>query len=148
MGLYNLFKKTKKVVKSPPTLNDDIIKATEWISKALVTSGYNVDFSLDTLKEIDRFFEENVKDGKAIPKGLLSKDLGKRLFAIGAYIGEVIRVRYDGEWITDDNDPNGEINISVKLANGTILWPVQKVMKRFKNGSEDSIYFYGSVCDE
>lgn len=57
-------------------------------------------------------------------------------------------MRYDGEWITDDNDPNGEINISVKLANGTILWPVQKAMERFKNCSEDSIYFYGSACNE
>jgi hypothetical protein len=73
----------------------------------------------------------------------LAESTGARLFAIGSYAGEVIRRVHGGEWQTDDSDPKGEINISVKLLNGTVLWPVQRVMKRLQNGSEDGIYVYG-----
>ena len=36
----------------------------------------------------------------------------------------------------------GEINIQVKLTDGSVIWPVQKAMKRFKLGAEESIYLY------
>lgn len=44
--------------------------------------------------------------------------------------------------ITDDNDPQGEINASVELENGTVIFPIQRVIKRYQNGSEDGIYAY------
>ena len=44
-----------------------------------------------------------------------------------------------------DNDPQGEVNIAVKLKNGSIIFPVQRAMKRYQNGKEDSIYDYGYV---
>jgi hypothetical protein len=31
----------------------------------------------------------------------------------------------------------------VRLPDGTTCWPVQRVMKRFKNGAEDGIAAYG-----
>lgn len=49
------------------------------------------------------------------------------------------------EWITDDNDPQGEVNVAIKLPNDMIIWPVQRTMNRFKNGFEDSIYPYARV---
>ena len=71
--------------------------------------------------------------------------MGARLFAIGAYVGEVIRRQNSGEWQGDDNDTHAEINVAVRLKTGTILWPVQRVMKRFKNGAEDDIWIYGAT---
>jgi hypothetical protein len=140
MSIFDIFKKKK------PSLKEDIVKAYEWISKALESSGYKADFSIESLKEIDRFFDEHTENGQAKQGGLLSQDRGMRLFAIGSYIGEVIRREYQGEWITDDNDPKGEMNIQVKLSNGSIIWPVQRAMKRFENGSEDGIFIYGIGC--
>ncbi len=121
----------------------DALASAEQISRALSQSGYKADFSLESLKQVDRFFEEQVINGRPRPGGLLSQELGARLFAIGAYVGEVIRRQNGGEWQGDDKDPGAEINIAVRLKTGVILWPVQRVMKRLKNGAEDGIWAYG-----
>jgi hypothetical protein len=126
-----------------PKIVQDAVALADQISRALSQSGYNADFSLESLKEVDRFFDEHVTSGEAKPGGLLSQQLGARLFALGSYVGEVIRRHNGGQWQGDDNDPQGEINIAIHLRSGTILWPVQRVMKRFKNGAEDSIWVYG-----
>lgn len=123
-----------------PTLLQDIMTSKDWIAKALNSSNYAADFSIGSLKEIDRFFDEqNTSDG------ILNRNRGQILFGLGAYIGEVIISAYGGEWLTDDNDPQGEVNIAVKLKNGSIIFPVQRAMKRYQNGKEDSIYDYGFV---
>jgi hypothetical protein len=106
------------------------------------------DFSIESLREIDRFFDEHAQNGQAIPGGLLSEQLGSRIFAIGSYVGEVIIRAYNGKWQVDDNDPEAEMNIAVVLASGAIMWPVQRVVKRFKNGPEDGIYVYGIVSSK
>ena len=123
-----------------PTLLQDIMASKDWIAKALNSSNYAADFSINSLKEIDRFFDE-----QNTPNGILNQNRGQILFALGSYIGEVIISAYGGEWITDDSDPQGEINIAVKLKNGGIVFPVQRAMKRYANEKEDSIYDYGFV---
>lgn len=137
MGLLNLWKKRK-----PPLLSD-VKKAEKLIIAALNSSGYKVDMTIDSLKEVERFFIEQLDDEVHLPKpgGLLSKNKGQRLFAIGSLVGEVVIKEYGGEWITNDNDPQGEINIAVKCPNG-IIWPVQRVMKRCEEGPENDIYYY------
>lgn len=124
---------------------EDIRISAEWIAQALTLSGYKADFSPASLKEIDRFFDEHSLDGAAKPGGLLSEQLGQRLFALGAYVGEVLRRSLGGEWFGDDSDPEAEVNVQLNLPDGSKVWPIQKVMKRFKNGKEDSIVAYGAV---
>lgn len=48
----------------------------------------------------------------------------------------------------DANDPEAEMNIAVVLASGAVMWPVQRVANRFKNGPEDGIYVYGIVANQ
>jgi hypothetical protein len=135
---------TAMAVDAPqPKIVTDAIVSAEWIAKALSSSGYRADFSLESLKDVDRFFEEQATDGRPKPGGLLSQQLGSRLFAIGAYVGEVIRRQAGGEWQGDDGDPQAEINVTVQLKTGAVFWPIQRVMKRLKNGPEDGIYAYG-----
>jgi len=131
---------------APSKIVTDALALAEQISRALSQSGYRADFLLESLKEVDRFFDDQVVNGKPKNGGLLSQELGARLFAIGAYVGEVIRRHDGGEWQGDDNDPEAEINIALHLKTGTTLWPVQRVMKRFKNGAEDGIWIYGVVA--
>lgn len=121
----------------------DAISSAEWMAKALSSSGYKADFSIESLKEIDRFFDDQAPNGNAKSDGLLGQGVGLRLFAIGSYVGEVVRRKAGGVWEGNDSDPQAEINISVRLSDGTIIWPVQRVMKRFKNGAEDGVYVYG-----
>lgn len=138
MGILDSLFSTQK-----PTLLQDIMTSKDWVAKALNSSNYKADFSINSLKEIDRFFDE-----QNTPDGIINRNRGQILFALGAYIGEVIISAYGGEWLTDDNDPQGEVNIAVKLKNGSIIFPVQRAMKRYQNGKEDSIYDYGYVLGE
>jgi hypothetical protein len=125
----------------------DALSSADWIAKALSSSGYRANFSLKSLKEIDRFFDEQAPEGNPKPGGLLSQGLGARIFALGAYVGEVIRRRAKGEWLGDDGDPDAEINLALRLRGGEVILPVQRVMKRFKNGAndvlKDGLYAYG-----
>ena len=129
MGIFRktfrmIFKKNNgSEKKHNNTLEEDIHLASDWVVKALNSSGYKADYSLESMKEIDRFFDEQSSE-----TGLLSKNRGEILFG--------------GEWNTDDSDPQGEIHISVKLADGTVIWPVIRCMKRYEHGSEESIYAY------
>ncbi|MBN2549933.1 MAG: hypothetical protein JXB15_12290 [Anaerolineales bacterium] len=90
---------------------DDIFIGAEWISSALIISGYQADFSPESLWQIDFFFDDHSQRGKPVRGGLLSKELGKRIFALGAYIGEVLRQNMGGEWVGNDDDPLVEVLI-------------------------------------
>lgn len=132
MGLMDKLFKNKK-----PTLDEDIHTACEWVVMALNSSGYKADYTVESMKEIDRFIDEQSGEN-----GIISRGRGKILFSLGCYVGETVIRLYGGKWHTDDNDPAGEINVSVKLDNGTVIFPVQRVIKRYQNGSEDGIYAY------
>ena len=127
------------------TLLEDIRKGADWTVRAFAELGRNLDYSLESLKDIDLFFDGQTENGEVKPGGLLEKNFGYKIFAIASYVGETLIKNCPGsKWLTNDNDPQGEINIAVKLGNGHMVWPGQKVFKRFKNGKEDSLYGY--VC--
>lgn len=126
-------------------LVEDLDAAASWISQALRSSGYVADFSPGSLWLIDRFMDEHTKASKPSPGGLLATDFGGRLFALGAYTGEVIRRNLGGTWRANDEDPEGEINVELELPGGGVIWPVQRVMKRCANGAEDGIAAYGAL---
>lgn len=124
---------------APRRLEDDIPIAAQWISNALQSSGYRADFTPQSISEVERFFREQTKDGEPISGGLMSQDLGSRLFALGSYCGEVLRKELGGHWQTDDNDPEGEINAALEVASGVTCWPMQRVMKRLRSSEDDLI---------
>jgi hypothetical protein len=127
------------------SLLEDVAAMAESIAQALSSSGYRAAFSAQSLWEIDRFFDDNSKRGKPRRGGLLAEGLGQRMFALGSYTGEVIRRNLGGEWRADEDDPQGEINIEFHVLDGGTVWPVQRVMKRLANGSEDGIAAYGAA---
>ena len=133
-----------RLVRNRPgkSLEGDAVGGAAWIAEALKGSGYRADFSVPSLKEVDRFFDEQAKDGAAVPGGLLSEQLGQRLFCLGAYVGEVIRRAEGGSWQAAGDDPQAEINLTLKLADGSHLWPVQRVMKRFRHGASEGVHAY------
>jgi len=141
-GARSLTRPVKDAV-APSRVVEDAKKSWLWMATTLSSSGYVADLSPASLREIDRFFDEQSRRGKARPGGLLSRQVGARLFAIGAYVGEVIRRARGGEWIGDDGHPKAASNVAVRLTDGTILCPVQRVTKRFKTGTQDGIAAYG-----
>jgi hypothetical protein len=125
------------------SIQEDIATSAAWIARALSDSGCLADFSPASLWEIDRFFDDHSRRGAARSGGLLSRDLGQRIFAIGSYIGEVARRSLGGEWIGDDADPQAEFSVALQLRDGTRCWPVQRAMKRFKNGDAERVAAWG-----
>ncbi|MCM1524556.1 MAG: hypothetical protein NC120_08885 [Ruminococcus sp.] len=133
MGILDkLFKKQQ------PSLAEDISNACAWVENALNVSGYKADYTLESMKEIDRFIEEQSGEDGIITK----HGRGRIIFALGCYVGETVIRLYGGKWHTDDSDPAGEVNASVELDGGAVIFPIQRVMKRYQNGSEDGIYAY------
>lgn len=118
-------------------LKNDVESSKEWIKEILITSGYQADFSVESLKEIDRFIDEQNKEG-----GMLSRDTGKMLFALGAYVGETIIENYGGRW--DFDECESEMSIKVTVEGNVALFPVMRVMSRYQYGKANSIYAYGS----
>jgi len=128
--------------KSGSSLIADAEDGARWIAGVLSKSGYRADFSVESLRDVDRFFDEQTDAGQARPDGLLSQQLGPRLFSLGAYCGEVIRRESGGTWKSDEQDPQGEINLTLERPDGTAIHPVQRVMKRFQQGPQESLYAY------
>ena len=139
-GLFGL-SAARSAAATPSSLAHDIPVAAEWIARALNSSGYRADFTMGSIKEIERFFASNSIEGKAIAGGLLSEDLGSRLFALGSYCGETLRRAIGGRWLTDDSDPQGEVNVALELDNGMTCWPVQRVMKRFQSADDSLVHW-------
>jgi hypothetical protein len=50
---------------------EDVVASAEWIATALTSSGYRADFAATSLWEIERFFAEQSRDGRAIPGGIV-----------------------------------------------------------------------------
>ena len=83
MSLLDIFK--KKNTDSEPkssqnTLEHDIKASCEWVIRALNSSGYEADYTPESMKEVDRFFDE-----QNTPDGILS---GDRSYSLWHHISE------------------------------------------------------------
>jgi hypothetical protein len=106
-------------------------EAVRSIKKALKVE---LDFSEASINDVEKvlaYLYENIKPGQEPTE----EDLQGAALVWGAYIGEVLRRNYGGEWIVE----NGIF--ALHIANARI-YPSSKVYKRLTNGPEDNIAFY------
>ena len=54
--------------KPQTTLAQDIPVAADWVAGALNASGYRADYTLESMKELDRFFDEQNRPGESEAK--------------------------------------------------------------------------------
>lgn len=118
-------------------LIDDAKKAATWVAEKLDQSGYRSDFSLSSVWEVERFFDDHAEQGKPRPGGLLDEHPGQRLFAMAAYLGETWRRAGNGTWSAPDSTDIPpqlkDFEIAVVFPNGTRAWPGRSVIVRFQN---------------
>jgi hypothetical protein len=62
--------------RADPKIVTDVRDAAEWMAEALPAWGFRGDFNLESLKDIDRFVDEQFPNGKPKPGGLLARDVG------------------------------------------------------------------------
>ena len=87
--------------KKTSTLSEDIRASCEWVVTALNSSGYKVDYTLESVKEIDRFIDEQSGEN-----GIISRNKGQILFSLGCYVGETVIRLYGGKCIGSQEDVN------------------------------------------
>jgi hypothetical protein len=130
---------------SRPSIVRDAIEAADWMAKSLAGLGYKADFSLESLKEVDRFIDDEAPDGKPKPGSHLAEQFGTQIFGLGAYLGETIRRQGEGQWEGNDRDTWPEVTLAVRLKSGALVRPTQRVLKRLSTGPENGLYPYGVV---
>jgi hypothetical protein len=128
-----------------PSIVRDAVEAADWMAKSLAGWGYKADFSLDSLKDVDRFIDDEAPGGKPKPGSHLAQQFGAHMFGLGAYLGETIRRLGEGQWEGNDRDAWPEVTLAVRLKSGAVVWPTQRMLKRFENGAENGLYPYGVV---
>src|SRR5262249_46018430 len=110
--------------------------------------GYALDFTVESLAEVDRFFDEHsaLDPDDASTDSLLASRLGQWLFALGAYSGEVLRRAVGGRWRWEglDDDKAASTDTELVLADESIVWPFQRAWKRLMNGPDDSMAAWGA----
>jgi hypothetical protein len=128
-----------------PSIVRDAIEAADWMAKSLLDKGYKADFSLESLKEVDRFIDDEAPDGKPKPGSHLAQQFGAQIFGLGAYLGETIRRQGNGQWEGNDRDAWPEVTLAVRLKSGALVRPTQRVLKRLETGPENNLYPFGVV---
>jgi hypothetical protein len=123
-------------------LVEDAIGMAESVVAELRPFGYRLDFKPSSLLELERIFEDHAENGGAKRGGFFDEHFGPRVFALGAYLGEVIRRNAGGTWHPKDGEPDNEIELEFHTANQYICWPIQRVIKRVKKGSEENVVSY------
>jgi hypothetical protein len=126
--------------KGDPELERDLAVAAEWIAEALDDDGYDADFSRESAREIDRFYDANLDGpGQPTPGGRFDEDRGRRLFALGAYVGTILEREAGARWNTADADGD---DVPMLLADGGMIWPIRRAIDRFELGDEAGIGAY------
>lgn len=126
-------------------LKDDIQEAARSLVMSLSQKNITLDFSIESLEEIDKLLQSHSDLKRSAESVEMEPGMtGTILFLAGAYVGETFISLVPGsKWEIDDNDPQGEVSASVVFPNEAKVWPMMRVVKRFQNGEEDSIYSYG-----
>jgi hypothetical protein len=120
----------------------DIGESAESEAESMVALGYAADFSVESLVELDRCFVEKVHAETPGYKDIFADDLAGRCFAMGAYLGEVLRRNGGGEWYGDPADPMIHINLEVKFSDGSIARPMKQILTRLNTGPDVSFVSY------
>jgi hypothetical protein len=122
--------------------------SARWIASELSASGYNADFSFESLREVDRYIDDNTTDGEPRPDTLLALKPVPVALSLGSYLGEVIRRKTGGEWVASAAAVEDPFLLELHLEDGLIMWPMQRIGKRIRNGAVDSLPAYAQFTLE
>lgn len=133
-----------------PISDCEIIETIEKLAlTAVEMSKTQFDIELDfSEKSLENVEEVLSRFYKTIPKGITKlwsrgpseSQLNSVSIIYGAYIGEVIRRHYGGEWSQEDDS-----GIFTLVSKEVTMVPSSKVYKRITNGPEDNVSFYYTV---
>ena len=140
MGFFDLFKKKKEAVQV--TDEDRLQFANDMFANANMLvkqfkDDASLDFSVNSLSEVDQIIEESIEFYKKAD----NETKRKMIIKIGSYIFEVARHNYGGQyyWYDQLDQP---ILVTGQPEFEMSLLAYEKVKGRFENGSSDNIPFF------
>jgi hypothetical protein len=110
--------------------------------RAAAAKGEKLDFSAASLAGVERCLEATVDVGGP----LSSEDLDYETRLWGAYLGEVVRRRFGGEWQMSQY-PFGAVAVPTLEVKGSNLYPMMKVFRRLTIGPQENLTeFYAMIA--
>src|SRR5262249_30870505 len=107
-----------------------------------------LDYSERSLDDVERLLgelREEMHSGFSSSSQTEEQRLDEMSRAWGAYLGEVVRRRFGGEWAIEKY-PAGDFLIVTLNVNGAKLFPAMKIHKRLTEGADENLLsFYRSV---
>ena len=110
-----------------------------------------LDYSIDSLRQIDNFFETNAKNGQPIPGKSLDENTDQTILYLGGYVAvTLLRSLPGAQWQLPEKSAGFQIeDVAIRFhdkdGQENVIWPMEKTFKRFHNGAEDSLWGYGVV---
>src|SRR5580765_8088889 len=128
----------------PPTAEWMPDHASSAVAAAARVDGIELDYSVDSLDEVDGIL------GRFHDEGLASSRIAETVFVFGAYIGDVIVRQNGGRWVQLPGDhPLGNDWPMVEIdSKHLVLNPVGKAFKRVDSGPVESVsQFYKALVE-
>ncbi|MGG9961736.1 hypothetical protein [Ferruginibacter sp. SUN106] len=122
----------------------ELNNACSYIIQQYASINISLDFSVESVKELDRLFDDEFKDGELVnPDSSFAKRHGFIMTGVAAYLSEVfIQHSVNSKIEIDPNDESWYVNFKVVAANGWSVEPGQRVIKRRLEGRESDFYHY------
>ncbi len=97
---------------------EELLRSSYWISNFLIREGYHIDYTLKSLSEIDKFFNEKMYL-------VLENDNNRNfIFLISAYIGEVIKTHFNGNWELSRGIDLDDESIGINFKSYNTIYPL------------------------
>jgi hypothetical protein len=119
--------------------------ASEAVQRAKAEHEVTLDFSTDSLAELERLLEKVHQ--RHATNALDQQTLGLESQLWGAYIGGVFKKITPAEWRRDSKTA-GQGSFPLVFKNGSEFFPCGWVWKRIQNGKEDNVMFKFAVALE
>lgn len=94
----------------------ELKRTSDWITHFLIREGYHIDYTLESFKELDRLFLENINL-------ILQSENINYIFAISAYIGEIFVKEFNGKWNIESGADVEEESVKITFAKYDPVYP-------------------------
>lgn len=135
-------------IDNTPTMIDkleELNSLQRYIIEQYSSVGVSLDYSVESLKQLDQLFDKEYKNGELINSAsAFANREGMILTGIAGYLANVLlKNSEDSKIIIDPKDENWYLNFKVESGNGWTAQPGQRVLKRKLEGRESDFYHYG-----
>ena len=132
-------------LKYQPIPKNAALFASDIVEAAQDVSGVHLDYSPQSVKEVDNIIE-SLREG-----GSRKEDVSATLFGFGCYIGEVFVRNHGGVWKTSEETPMKDVTsmpFLIEMPDGQVGNPIGKVFKQFDSGQFESVDEFYRIFSE